>query len=186
MMSSTKSIYFHSKSNDEIISKSFEISKFTHGHIRSQLCCAYYSLLVKAILNNLPLSEAMDFASDNLEDYIPDKEKKVLKRILSKSILKEKVKKVSASGYVVHTLEASLWCCNQAKSFSEAVLTAVNLGEDTDTVGAVTGGLTGLMQGVDCIPLDWVTSIARYQYIQSTIDLFIDAVLDSNLNLYSP
>jgi ADP-ribosylglycohydrolase len=49
-------------------------------------------------------------------------------------------KDVSGSGYVVHTLEASLWCLFTTESFSECVLAAVNLGEDTDTTGAVAGG----------------------------------------------
>ncbi len=174
------SIYFYQNSPEEIIAKSFEVSKFTHGHIRSQLCCAYYSLLVKAIIEGLPLGNALDYASKHLGKYIPADEKVILQRILTKSILKEKSKKISASGYVVHTLEASIWCCSQNSNFSGAVLNAVNLGEDTDTTGAVTGGLAGLIYGLNNIPHQWITNLARVEYVQSIIESFINSVLTDN------
>jgi ADP-ribosylglycohydrolase len=53
-------------------------------------------------------------------------------------------KQVSSDGYVVHTLEASIWSFMTTDNYKDAVLKAVNLGKDTDTTGAVTGGLAGL------------------------------------------
>ena len=73
---------------------------------------------------------------------------------------------IYSSGYVVHTLEASLWSLLTTSSYSEAVLRAVNLGEDTDTSGAVTGGLAGLAYGFDDIPADWVEQLARVEDIE--------------------
>lgn len=52
---------------------------------------------------------------------------------------------IASSGYVVHTLEAALWCVGRSASFREAVLLAANLGEDADTVAAVTGQLAGAL-----------------------------------------
>ncbi len=68
---------------------------------------------------------------------------------------------VYSSGYVLHTLEASFWCFLNTESYAEAVKTAVNLGKDTDTTGCVTGGLAGLYYGIDSIPRDWLTVLAR-------------------------
>jgi ADP-ribosyl-[dinitrogen reductase] hydrolase len=51
---------------------------------------------------------------------------------------------ISSSGYVIATLEAALWCVHRTSSFEEAVILAVNLGHDSDTVAAVTGQLAGL------------------------------------------
>ena len=61
-------------------------------------------------------------------------------------------REIKSSGYVVDTLEAAIWCLLNTKSYKESVLMAVNLGEDTDTVAAVTGGLAGLYYGYENIP----------------------------------
>ena len=62
---------------------------------------------------------------------------------------------ISSSGFVLHTLEAALWAVNTTFSFSEAVINAVNLGDDADSVGAVTGQLAGARYGLSAIPMDW-------------------------------
>ena len=46
---------------------------------------------------------------------------------------------IQGSGWVVKSLEASLWAFHDADSFEEAVLKAVNLGDDADTTGAICG-----------------------------------------------
>jgi len=61
----------------------------------------------------------------------------------------------------LHTLEASIWCLLTTDNYSSAVLKAVNLGEDTDTTGAVTGGLAGLLYSFDNIPTNWTNQLAR-------------------------
>ncbi len=63
---------------------------------------------------------------------------------------------IKSSGYVVDTLEAALWCFLNTTSYKECVLKAVNLGDDTDTVSAVAGGLAGLYYGMDALPKDWL------------------------------
>jgi ADP-ribosylglycohydrolase len=66
-----------------------------------------------------------------------------------------------ASGYVVHTLEAALWAFHHSDNFRDGALLAVNLGEDADTTGAVYGQLAGAYYGVDAIPAEWRTRLAR-------------------------
>ena len=65
----------------------------------------------------------------------------------------------SASGYVVHTLEAALWAFDQSASFEEGALLAVNLGEDADTTGAVYGQLAGAYYSAAGIPDRWRTTL---------------------------
>jgi len=62
-------------------------------------------------------------------------------------------------------LEASIWCLLTTGTYSEAVLKAVNLGEDTDTTAAVTGGLAGLLNGYEQIPAAWIEPLARKEEI---------------------
>jgi ADP-ribosyl-[dinitrogen reductase] hydrolase len=67
---------------------------------------------------------------------------------------------IRSSGYVVHTLEAALWCVYRSTSFREAVLLAANLGDDADTVAAVTGQLAGALWGEGGIPAEWRGRVA--------------------------
>lgn len=67
---------------------------------------------------------------------------------------------------MLHTLEASIWCLLTTDNYKDAVLKAVNLGEDTDTTAAVTGGLAGLLYGLDNIPSNWINQIAKHDDIE--------------------
>jgi len=85
--------------------------------------------------------------------------------ILQDNIAGYQEAEIQSSGYVVHTLEASLWCLLNYTSYAETVLAAVNLGEDTDTTGAVVGGLAGIYYGTDQIPKTWINRLARQEDI---------------------
>ena len=79
---------------------------------------------------------------------------------------------IRSSGFVVDTLEAAVWCLMNTNSYKSCVLKAVNLGYDTDTVGAIAGGLAGIYYGVDTIPAEWIQVIARRKYIKQLCDQF--------------
>jgi ADP-ribosylglycohydrolase len=83
---------------------------------------------------------------------------------------------IESGGYVIHTLEASTWCLLNSHSYKEAVLKAVNLGEDTDTTGVVTGGLGGIYYGYDAIPEEWVNQIVRRKDIGKLFKQFIASI----------
>lgn len=170
------SLYVHRMDPAEVITRSMEVSALTHAHIRSRLCCAYYSLVVKAILEGRDLAAALAFAAGNLKPHVPEAEAKPLRDILSGAIITRGESRISGAGYVVATLEASLWCCARYPDFSSAVLVAVNLGEDTDTTGAVTGGLAGVMYGEQAIPPEWVKALARSDDVQRLAAAFADEV----------
>ena len=93
-------------------------------------------------------------------------------RLLFEDISKVEEDNIKSSGYVLHTLEASVWCLLTTNSYKEAVLKAVNLGSDTDTTAAVTGGLSGLYYGIDEIPIDWLYEIARFEDIIELSDRY--------------
>jgi ADP-ribosyl-[dinitrogen reductase] hydrolase len=73
---------------------------------------------------------------------------------------------ILSSGYVVHTLEAALWCVHREPDFRQAVLLAANLGDDADTVAAVTGQLAGAICGEDAIPEEWRKKLAWHDVIR--------------------
>lgn len=83
-------------------------------------------------------------------------------RAIAKGGWREKSRdEIKSSGYVVDTLEAALWAVGGTNSFEEAVLKAVNLGGDADTVGAVAGQIAGAIWGYQTIPPSWRERLAR-------------------------
>ena len=72
---------------------------------------------------------------------------------------------VCPSGYVVDTLNAALYCLKNAHSYAETVLMAVNLGGDTDTIAAISGGLAGILYGYDAIPTEWIKTLKNKELI---------------------
>ena len=67
---------------------------------------------------------------------------------------------IKSSGYVRHTLEAAVWSVATTDTFGSAILRAVNLGDDADTVGAVTGQIAGRIYGINAIPTNWLSKLA--------------------------
>lgn len=67
---------------------------------------------------------------------------------------------IRSSGYVVDTLEAACWAVGSTASFEDALILAINLADDADTVGAVTGQLAGAIYGADAIPGRWIAPLA--------------------------
>ena len=67
---------------------------------------------------------------------------------------------IRGTGYCVDSLEAALWCVDNTQNFDDAVLMAVNLGDDTDTTGAIAGQIAGAKYGVQGIPQEWVGQLA--------------------------
>lgn len=162
-------IYFANLSDQELIGKVCAISRITHGHPRSQLGCSLYALLVKALLAGKSPDEAYQSVRVKAEELIwPEelgRELKCYQRLLDGDLAQLSEDEIQSTGYVVHTLEAAVWCLLTTRSFQEALLKAVNLGLDTDTVGAVAGGLAGIYYGLAGIPAEWRSQIIKYEEI---------------------
>ncbi|MDR1986092.1 MAG: ADP-ribosylglycohydrolase family protein [Treponema sp.] len=67
---------------------------------------------------------------------------------------------IKSGGFVIDTLDAAFWCFLTTDSYRDAVLKAVNLGDDTDTTAAITGALAGLVYGLEGIPTEWLETLA--------------------------
>jgi len=73
---------------------------------------------------------------------------------------------IHGSGYVIQSLEAALWCFLTTDQFEDAILTAVNLGDDADTTGAACGQIAGAFYGVEAIPVRWTEMLAMNDEIR--------------------
>jgi ADP-ribosyl-[dinitrogen reductase] hydrolase len=88
---------------------------------------------------------------------------------------------VVSTGYVLHTLHASLWCLLTTSSYRECVLKAVNLGGDTDTTGCVAGGLAGVAYGLQSIPDDWKNQLPRQEPVGALLNKFMELCVSTNM-----
>jgi ADP-ribosyl-[dinitrogen reductase] hydrolase len=92
-------------------------------------------------------------------------ERKHFDRLLHFDISKLPENKIQSSGYVIHSLEASIWCFLNHSNYKETVLAAVNLGDDSDTTGSITGALCGFNYGFDEIPKEWISVLKAKELI---------------------
>jgi ADP-ribosyl-[dinitrogen reductase] hydrolase len=160
------------KGIDEAFSIIHNVSALTHAHKRSQLACGIYISIAALLMGGMDLKIAVELGIYEAMKYYRKHaefadELRYFKRLESKSFAKLPEAKIKSSGYVVDTLEAAIWCLLKTNSYKDCVLKAVNLGEDTDTVAAVTGGLAGLRYGYESIPKEWISTIAKRDYIES-------------------
>lgn len=93
-------------------------------------------------------------------------------RILNNDINKYKLDDISSQGYIVSTLEATLWVLFNTQNYNQAIIGAINLGNDTDTVGACVGGLAGIIYGIDNINQQWKENIIKLDYITDLCEKF--------------
>lgn len=158
-----------------------EISGITHQHFRSVLGCFIYVEFLRALLSLGNLQEAylqMQRAVNaylNTQSFNPT-EIKYYERVLLQNIAAVPEQQINSSGYVVHTLESSLWCLLTTSDYPTCVLRAVNLGGDTDTTGAVAGAAAGLHYGFDSISPEWVSQVAKSADIGHLANRFMAAI----------
>jgi ADP-ribosylglycohydrolase len=154
------------------------VGGLTHAHIRSNIACGLYFFMAKYILfreSSLQerMQEGLTQGFEFYESYLADKENlHYYDRLRDLDAFKAlPADKIKSTGYVVDALEAAVWSLITTDSFDQALLKAVNLGDDTDTVGAIAGGLAGLYYGYDSIPEDWLSAIKRREWIEEMCEI---------------
>ena len=156
-----------------------EASAITHAHDRSKIACGIYSFVLWELLSENDVTKKIEAvrrgvskARDYYSDYPEFKhyEDRLCRQIVGldcssdfEPIEREKIK---STGYVVDTLEAAIWCILTTNDYKSCVLRAVNLGEDSDTVAAIAGGLAGAIYGLESIPEEWLEKLRRRDYIE--------------------
>ncbi len=134
------------------------VSSLTHAHELSTTACVIYTTIAKRMLQGYDIKAILL----NLKSY-----GEPFNRLYF--IYEYPEEKIKSSGYVVDTLEAALWCLTTTYSYKDCVLKAVNLGEDTDTVAAIAGGLAGIKYGYNAIPKEWINNLANKDLINSCL-----------------
>ena len=156
----------------EILSQAHKLSALTHAHPRSLIACGFYTLIAMNLLLGQPLPTAIKNGLSEAQTFY-EKEDAYAGEIAHYERLRDfdrfarlPANAIRSTGYVVDTLEASLWCLANTHNYRDAVLTAVNLGDDTDTIGAIVGGLAGLAYGMEDIPQNWQDNLLELSYVE--------------------
>lgn len=146
-------------------------STTTHANeVPVQSCIAFAIMINRAIhgsdkLDIIEISEPEKFGITN----------DVVKSTIDiENYLWKERSEIKSTGYVIDSLEAALWCFAKTSSFQEAVLLAANLGDDADTVAAITGQLAGAFYGIENIPEEWVQKLTNSEGIISLAERLYD------------
>ena len=124
------------RSKDEAIALALAQGRTTHAAPVPQQCCGQLAAFLWDTIETGTLSDKVSAAANRRREDI------------------------SSTGHAPATLEAACWCVATSGDFRSAVLKAANLGDDADTVGAVTGQLAGALYGLSGIPADWLEKLA--------------------------
>ncbi len=143
-----------------------DLSALTHRHPRSIKACVIMVRFAQ-LLSNHGIRQAFDKLKLEVQgdSFRLDEQASHFNRLPHLKELSES--EIRSDGYVIHTLEASMWCLLKTDNFKDAVLKAVRLGGDTDTTACVVGGLAGIAYGWQDILSDWLDAIARKEDIMA-------------------
>lgn len=165
---------FSKKMNEkEIYEVVKNVSSITHGHEISIMGCFIYVMYGIELLNNRNLIQAYkNIKRIKYKDYFTEDTISRYDRILKNNINKYSLDEIKSTGFVIDTLEATLWVLLNTNSYNQSIVGAINLGDDTDTVGACVGGLAGIYYGLDTINKTWQSELLKYDYIVDLCNKF--------------
>lgn len=149
----------------------YDVSSITHRHLISKIACHFYvefairlmRMRNKDMCATAAIKQAYNHTAKIFHlHYAHDEEiSEIFSKIFTGELSDCSVHIIRSGGYVVDSLEAALWCLLHTDSYETAVLTAVNLGHDTDTIGCITGGVAGIVYGINNIPMTWKKTLRR-------------------------
>ncbi|MEM6726031.1 MAG: ADP-ribosylglycohydrolase family protein, partial [Bacteroidota bacterium] len=148
----------------------WEVSALTHKHIRAAMSCMIYLKLAEYLLEGKEKETAYQTMRMDIQQFWDNLDFEANERLHFERIIQTDIREVTeeslrTGGYVIESLESSIWFFLQKEDYASTVLSIINLGHDTDTSAAIAGGLAGLYYGVDSIDEFWLFKIARYEEI---------------------
>lgn len=163
--------FFKYKNDEELLKYIKLFNECSHNHQISHIGCLIYIKLAQNLMNDMNIRDALSKTVHSIDEKykIPEYE-----RIWNLSLLDENIDSIKSSGYVVDTLEASIWCCNKSATYKETVLSAVNLGHDTDTIAAISGFLSGIYH--KNIPEEWIKNIRKISTVKKICSKFKERI----------
>lgn len=138
-----------------------EISAVTHAHVQCTDSCVAYGEIVNSLLEGAGVADAVA-AARSLSLH-----PKVRGALDIDPLLP--VDRLRTSGYVIDSLGCAVWAIQQDKCFEDVIVALVNRGRDSDTTGAIAGGLVGVLQGMEAIPARWRQRLEYHDRLVSAV-----------------
>lgn len=148
-------------------------SRATHSSELSAAASEMLAWLISLLIAGTSWSDALNAVHSN--EWHED-----IQSIAAGAWVSKSADEISSSGFVVHTLEAAMWSVGTTTNFEDALIKAVNLGHDADTVGAVAGQIAGARYGVQSIPERWVNVLAQREALEGRVVSLTDACRGSS------
>lgn len=154
------------------IRHSGESSRTTHASPECVDACRYFALLLCQAFAGKEKDELLAPPED--DPFTPPLAHKIA--AISRGGYRTKTRdRIVGNGYVVNSLEAALWSFATTTTYEEAILAAVNLGDDADTTAAICGQIAGAYYGVSAIPATWLAKVALRGEIEELADRLLPA-----------
>ncbi len=169
---------------DKAIKDIHLVSALTHNHIRACMACGLYFFCISAILyEEGNLISILQKGMDAGFKYYGDNDENIFELTYYgwfmdlEEFAKLDQSAIKSTGYVVDTFEAAIWSLITTDNYRDAMIKAVNLGDDTDTIAAIAGGLAGLYYGYDAIPEEWLKVIRKREWLEDMCNVEGNCVL---------
>lgn len=131
------------------------VSAITHAHPLSTEACVCFVGILRNIIGGNTLQDAIAYSKPDREEF------NFLDTVAD--LPREQIR---SGGFVLDTLGAAIWCFANTDTYADCVLTAVNLGRDTDTTACVAGALAGAHYGYGSIPKNWLETLRGKDIIE--------------------
>ena len=140
-------------------------SMITHAHPISMLGCFIYTEFLRKIMETKnPLLSYRYITSIDYLNYFDRETVLAYRQLLHPSFPNISDEKIKESGYIVDTLESVIYSVLHGNNYEKTILTAINMGYDTDTVAGITGSIAGMLYGKNDIPKKWLDKLRKKEY----------------------
>ena len=166
------------------------ISALTHGHPSGYLSGGFLASVIADLANGFTLDTAIINAKRILSSWeshsevlrVIDLALKIHENFKNKDLTNKEIEKIGSGWTADEALAISLLCAlHNQNDFEKGVLLAVNHSGDSDSTGAITGNILGLMLGTDCIPVNWKEKLLYHDIVEEMgLDLFIGCKSSTN------
>lgn len=168
---------FRGRDTEKMVGIINTATAITHGHPISQMGSLIFTLFLEELMRTDSISSAWERTRRfNYSSYYDSVALDAYKMLLSDEFMTAGENAIGETGYVVDSLMAAVYSILEGNTFEDTILTAINLGYDTDTNAAITGALAGVFYGMEDIPERWLNALRRRDYLKDVAERFIGAL----------
>lgn len=168
---------FRGRDTEKMVGIINTATAITHGHPISQMGSLIFTLFLEELMRTDSISSAWERTRRfNYSSYYDSVALDAYKMLLSDEFMTAGENAIGETGYVVDSLMAAVYSILEGNTFEDTILTAINLGYDTDTNAAITGALAGVFYGMEDIPERWLNALRRRDYLKDVAERFAEVM----------